>query len=105
MKPEDIYEALKTLGLPVAYRCFKDKVAVPYIVYYIPEEQIYGGDNINLLCNCTVRIELYNEIKDYMLERKLENLFRGFELKKDEIFISEENLIETVYEFSYTFKI
>lgn len=105
MKIEDIYKKLKTLGLPVAYRCFKDTVAVPYIVYYIAEENIYGADNKNLICERTARIEFYCEIKDYCLEKQIENLFSEFELSKSEIYISDENLIETVYEFSHTFKI
>ena len=102
---EHLYNSLKSLGLPVAYRCFKDKTTVPYIVYFVSGESIYGADSLNMICERTVRIELYTEIKDYQLEESLESLFPQFELGKSENFISEENLIETVYEFSYTYKI
>lgn len=102
---EHLYNSLKSLGLPVAYRCFKDKTTVPYIVYFVSDERIYGADSLNMICERTVRIELYTEIKDYQIEERLESLFQQFELGKSENFISEENLIETVYEFSYTYKI
>lgn len=105
MEIEDIYEKLKTLDIPVAYCRFKNVVPPPYIVYYVSDESIYGGDNINLLCRYHVKIELYNEIKDFLLERKIQRLFSDFELKKDELYISDENLIETVYKFSFVSKL
>lgn len=106
MSLEEIYEKLCTLGIPVAYLQFSKPQKLPFIAYYEEHTVIEGADNYNLFRRTTIRIEFYSEKKNPELERKIENLFRSVEIKKDgDIYLNEENMFLTVFSFETIQKI
>lgn len=101
MKLNDIYTRLKQLNIPVAYRRFKEKPAsIPFVLYYVDDENIYGSDYENLIRDSDINIELYTIDKSEEIERQIEELFHDFELNKTEIYIQSEDLIEILYSFT-----
>lgn len=100
MTLSDIKRKLDTLGIPVTYRAFSDKVKPPYAVYYCVGEEHRGSDFENLIAEKDIIIELYCKKKDLEIEEKIEKLFNFTELEKTESYISETRLILTIYEFS-----
>ena len=49
MTAEDLYNALKTTGYPVAYRYFRSAQEPPFLVYYFVESADLMADNVNYL--------------------------------------------------------
>lgn len=106
MELSEIYKKLCTLGVPVAYLQFSKPQKLPFIAYSEAGTKIQGADNYNLYRRTTIRIELYSENKNPELERKIENLFRSVEIKKDgDIYLNEENMFLTVFSFKTIQKI
>ena len=106
MELSEIYTKLCTLGVPVAYLQFSKPQKLPFIAYLEAGTEIQGADNYNLYRRTTIRIELYSENKNPELERKIENLFRSVEIKKDgDIYLNEENMFLTVFSFETIQKI
>lgn len=102
----DVYARLQTLNLPVAYMAFKSAQNPPYIVYYESGSNFHGSDEKNYIKDMAVVIELYSESKDMALEKQIEDLFSDVELSKSEdVWIDDEQLIMTTYEFTTINKI
>lgn len=100
MELSEIYTKLCTLGVPVAYLQFSKPQKLPFIAYSEAGTEIQGADNYNLYRRTVIRVELYSEKKNPELERKIENLFRSVEIKKDgDIYLNEENMFLTVFSF------
>ena len=97
----DVYTRLQTLDLPVAYMAFKSAQNPPYIVYYENGANFHGSDEKNYIKDMNVVIELYSESKDMTLEKQIESLYSDVELNKSEdVWIEDEQLIMTRYEFT-----
>lgn len=93
MELKEVYEKLKTLKIPTAYRFFKRAPeSVPFVVYYFASSSRYGADYLNLLDRRTIVIELYTEIKNEILENKLYKLFEDYDIDIDENYIDSEKL-------------
>lgn len=100
MEFEEIYEKLKTLGIPVAYYKFEKPQKLPFVVYFEADGTVEGADNYNLFRRKTIVIELYTVKKDVALERKLENLFRDTEMEKSvDTYLSDEKMFMVAYTF------
>lgn len=100
MELSEIKAKLDTLGIPVAYLCFKKPQTLPYCVYYESGTDIQGADNYNLYRDVTINIELYCERKQPQLERQLENLFRDREITKTpDIYLKDEDMFMTTFSF------
>lgn len=105
MRCKEIYDKLKTLGIPVAYHHFTKSPGVPFCVYFIDNRRRRGADNLNLLEQRTVRIELYTESKDEKLENKILKLFEDKELDVYEDYIDTEALYQVAIEFELIMKL
>lgn len=102
----DVYTRLQTLNLPVTYMAFKSAQNPPYIVYRESGASFHGSDEKNHIKEMNVVIELYSESKDMALEKQIEDLFSDVELSKSEdVWIDDEQLIMTTYEFTTINKI
>lgn len=100
MELEEIYEKLKTLGIPVAYYKFEKPQNLPFAVYFEAGGEVEGADNYNLFRRKNIAVELYTAKKDVSLERRLENLFRDTELEKSaDTYLKDEKMFMTAYTF------
>ncbi|MFX4263123.1 hypothetical protein ACOBQJ_13125 [Pelotomaculum propionicicum] len=105
MTQAELYTALKTLGLPVAYREFKSipenpAPAPPFICYQFKDDDDIKADNQNYFGINNFDIELYTEKKDPASEASIENMLKTNRLPytKREFFIESEDLIQVIYE-------
>lgn len=101
MKPNELFEMLKLTGLPVAYRMFQEEQELPYIIFYESERPSFSADNRNYHNYRRYNIELYTEVKDFEIEKKLENLLDGKGIFWEQIaddYIDEEKMNEVVYQ-------
>lgn len=112
MTPAELYQALKTLGLPVAYHYFIDTPespapAPPYIVYLEFDSNAWGSDERNEVKRTAYLVELYTLKKDLETQEKLESLFneRGIKFGCIETFIESEKLYQAAYNIGFTTKI
>ena len=91
---------LETIGVPIAYRVFKENVKLPFIVFYQDDTDITASDGgIKYKQDCDYVVELYTDDKAIELERKLENLL-CYDLTKNETYIEEDKMYMIKYEFS-----
>ena len=97
----ELFTALKTLGLPVAYAEFTQPTAPPFICYQFT----YSGDNLvadnaNVIDVDNIDIELYTVTKDLAREKLVEDKLKELELpyRKVETLIESENLRQVIYE-------
>jgi hypothetical protein len=107
MTPAELYQTLKTLGLPVAYHHFIDTPAPPYIVYLEFDSNAWGSDERNEVKRTAYLVELYTLKKDLETQEKLESLFneRGIKFGCIETFIESEKLYQAAYTIGFTTKI
>ena len=101
MTQGELFTALKTLGLPVAYRLFKTATAPPYLVYFLVKNDDIIADNRNYLKVERYQAELYTASKDPVLEARLEAVLKAKKLvyTKTEAYIDTEKLNQVVYGF------
>ena len=96
----DLKRKLDTLGIPTAYRVFKEEVALPFIVFYQDKTTFTSSDSgYKYLKERDYSVHLYTDIKDEELEQKLEDIL-CCELTKDEGYIASTQMYVTKYEFS-----
>ena len=102
MRYAKVTNILANIGLPLAYREFKDQTqkVLPYIVYYYDGNDDMYADNINYQEITVLRIELYTKDKDFATERMVETALRnaGIAYSKDEVFIEDQKMYEIIYE-------
>lgn len=98
----ELKDKLKTLDLPIAYRCFAvGKVPeLPYIVYYVDEDIGFYADDTVYYEGYAVTIEVYTEKKDMELEKKVKQLLNnnGLPYESYESFLDSENMYLKAYE-------
>ena len=100
MELSEIKSKLDTLGIPVAYLCFKKPQTLPYAVYYEAGAEIEGADDYNLYRDVTINIELYCEEKSPQIERQVENLFRDREIAKTtDTYLKDEKMFMITFTF------
>lgn len=88
---------LKTLNIPVAYRVFKTPQNLPYIVFYVDNTDNEFADNKVYKTVNEWNIELYTDIKDPDLERRLEAILPPW--NKVETYINDEQMYQIAYSF------
>lgn len=106
MTRKELYEVLKSIGLPIAYYQFKegDKdnpvPSLPYMVYYYPSRNDESADGINYAKVYTLNIELYTKDKDFGMEDKVEGVLESNDLFyiKSESYLNDEQMYEVLYE-------
>ncbi len=101
---EELYKALKTLNLPVAYDHFSKKTELPYLIFIDEGKNTFIADERVWTKETKIRLELYFETKSPSLEDRVE-------AKLDEIGLIWEDettyYIETeeMYQHNYYFSI
>lgn len=106
MTRKELFEVLKSIGLPIAYYQFKegDKdnpvPSLPYMVYYYPSRSDESADGINFAKKYTLNIELYTKEKDFSTEDKVEEVLENNDIYylKSESFLNDEQMYEVLYE-------
>lgn len=104
MTLEELYQALKSIGLPVAYREFKKPTKPPFITYLFSYSNDFMADNQNYAEIDNFQIELYTKNKDPATEKLVENKLKelGLPYTKTETFVQSEGLFQLVYEIQMT---
>lgn len=97
---EELYEALASLGLPVAFDHFEVAQELPYIIYIVTDSNDFAADNIAYYASDNVQIELYNEVKSKDRESAVENLLRsyGVYFAKSEGYLPDEQMYMVTYQ-------
>lgn len=106
----EIEERLRTTGLPIAYRMFREYKGnpipePPYIIWAVQNKSQRGSDSKNLLETKHILIELYSKKKEPLIEFELERLFSDVPLDIWEDYMNAQNLYVTSYEFDITEKL
>lgn len=102
---DDVLRRLATLGLPVAFREFKDTkknpAPEPPFAVYLAQERQRGSDDKNRLREVSASIELYTDrAPDAALEKRIEEeVLFDVEFDKYQAEIKTENVVQTAYDF------
>ncbi len=100
MTQAELYTALKSLGLPVAYSHFDTAPSIPFLVYYFGSSNDFYADNINFADGSMFTVELYTAKKDLASEKLVEDKFKELSIAytKLEEWIETEKLYQIAYE-------
>ncbi len=97
----EVVSILEELDLPIAYDHFAEGEAPepPFICYLYPENIPFGADDTVYFQFHELDIEVYTDIKDPALEKRVEELLTAHDLffQKNETWIDEEKLYEVLY--------
>ena len=100
---EKILSILRGLGIPFAYDHFAqgESPDPPFICYLIPASDNFGADGKVYYKIDQFNIELYTDLKDLALERKIEEALDEASIfyNKSETWIESESLYEVLYTF------
>jgi len=104
MTHAELFTALKTLGLPVAYGSFTVPTTPPFITYQFTYGNDLMADNQNAIAVDNFQVELYTKTKDLTREKLVQDKLKELELPyyKSEIWIDEEKMYQVVYEIQLT---
>lgn len=101
----ELYQALVSTGLPVAYDHFDDTEdnpapAPPFIVYLFSGSNDLIADNRNYVDVGNFQVELYTAKKDLLREKLVQDLLKSLELpySKSEIWLESERMYQIIYE-------
>lgn len=97
---QELYNLLKTLGIPVSYRFFKAPPTPPYVIYLFAYSHNFGADNKVYGKGDSFQVELYSIKKDLASEKLIEDLFDNNDIfyEKTETYIDSEGLYQVLYE-------
>lgn len=100
MTQTELYNLLKSTGLPVAYHHFENPPNLPYIVYLFTHSNNFGAENKVYQKLNNYQVELYADEKDFESEQVIENLFDGNDIyyDKTEAYLESEEMYQVVYE-------
>lgn len=96
----ELYNHLKTIGLPLSYSYFNQEVEPPYLLYLFSYSDDLIADDKNYYSISNFQIELYTNKKDLASEKLVEDKLKSIELpyKKMETYISDEKVFQILYE-------
>lgn len=102
MTHKEIFEMLKSSGLPVVYYSWPEEEApqLPYLVFYYPSNADEFADNRNFQRNNNLNVELYTEDKEFELEEQIGELLNDYGLtySKSQTYLDTEEMYEILYE-------
>ncbi len=105
MTQQELYQALKSLGLPVAYSHFTETTGKPvpdppFITYLATYSSDFQADNRNYKKIRNFQVELYTSKKDLAAEKLLEDLLDELELPytESETYLESESLYQRIYD-------
>jgi hypothetical protein len=101
MTPSEVKIMVEELGIPSTYYQFADNtdLAPPFVCYFFTPSNDLSADNINYVRIEKLNIELYTDVKDFALEKQLEQILAEHEIffAKEETNIDSERMHETIY--------
>ncbi|MED3716034.1 hypothetical protein P4518_01355 [Geobacillus thermodenitrificans] len=100
MTQAELYQALKSLGYPVAYGSFTSPVTPPFITYQFAYSSDMIADNHNYVDIGNFQVELYTAKKDLVAEQKVQDKLKelGLPYRKFETYLDEEKMYQILYE-------
>ena len=100
MTQGELFQELKSIGLPIQYHHFTDPPAPPYLVYLFAYSNDLMADNFNYQEVSSFQIELYTKAKDLINEQKIQDKLKELKMpfSKVEEWIETEKLYQVVYE-------
>ena len=100
MTLENLYQLLKSTGLPVVYRAWPINKApeLPYICYLAAYSNNFSADGVVYQPIDHVQIELYTKDKDLTAEGKVEQALSSLFWQKSESYIEDQQCNQVVYE-------
>jgi hypothetical protein len=100
MTQAELYQALKSIGFPVAYGSFTNPVTPPFITYQFAYSSDMIADNHNYVDIGNFQVELYTDKKDLTTEKKVQDKLKklGLPYRKFETFLDTENIYQILYE-------
>ena len=100
---DELTALLKELGIPFAYDHFAEGESPdpPFLCYLLPESRNFAADGRVYHKITEVRLELYTDYKDLILERSVESVLdaHGIFYEKSETWIESEKLYEVLFTF------
>lgn len=101
MDTNEVCKMLEKLKIPFVYSHFKEgsNPKLPYLLYYYNGDNLFNADGLIYYKFKKLIVELYTSKKDFELENRLEKIFlnEGIIYQKEEIWISSEQMYETIY--------
>lgn len=100
MTQAELYTALKSLGLPVAYSSFTTSPSPPFITYQFAYDDDFMADGYNFTEISNFQVELYTKVKDLASEKLIQDKFKELQMpyRKNEAWLDSEKLIQVIYE-------
>lgn len=105
MTQAELFAALKSLGMPVAYAEFENTPespapAPPFITYQYAYSSDFMADNHNFVDIGNYQVELYTVIKDQAREKLVQDKLKELRLpySKVEAWQNDEKLFQVIYE-------
>lgn len=100
MTQTELYQALKSIGYPVAYGSFTSPVTPPFITYQFISSSDMIADNHNYVSIENFQIELYTSKKEPVTEKLVQNKLKelGLPYRKFETYLDEEKMYKIIYE-------
>lgn len=102
MTPSEVKSMVEELGIPSTYYEFADntELAPPFVCYFFTSSNDLSADNINYCHIERLVIELYTDVKDFALEKNLEQILTNHEIfyAKEETNLDSERMHETIYQ-------
>ena len=103
MTIEELAAMLQSTGIPFAYDHFAEgeSPSPPFICYLLPGSDNFAADGQVYYRINQVRIELYTDSKDMVVESKVEKALddAGIFYNKSEVWIESEKLYEVLFSF------
>lgn len=102
MTYEEIYEALKSTGLPVTFEFWNSPASVPplpYIVFTYPRSNNFNADDTDYVDITEVEVGLYTRRKSIAVERNVEQVLKTSfgPFYKTSQYVSADSMQETLY--------
>ena len=102
MTLDELYKGLPKDVVPTTYGGYPEGKAPPppYLIYRMSESRNMAADGITYAQFYQIVVELYTELKDPYLERRVEDAFHdmGLFYEKIETYISGEKMFMILYE-------
>lgn len=101
---EELAKIIEEMGIPFAYDHFAEGESPdpPFICYLLPDDDNFAADGKVYYRISGVRIELYTDFKDPILEQKVTAVLdsHGIFYARNEVWIEDEKLYEVAFEFA-----
>jgi hypothetical protein len=100
MTQTELYQALKSIGFPVAYGSFSSPVTPPFITYQFISSSDMIADNHNYVSIENFQIELYTSKREPETEKLVQDKLKelGLPYRKFETYLDEEKMYQVIYE-------